>query len=124
MYIQRNKSISKTGKTYRSVLLCEKYRDNGKIKTKVLSNLSSLDSTILVGLENILKQPDSTLVKLKDIEVEKTIDYGLSFLLIKIMDKQRISELFEKTMPEQAPILKALIVGRIITRGSKLVIYN
>ena len=124
MYIQRNKSISKTGKIYRSVLLCEKYRENGKIKTKVLSNLSSLDSTVLVGLENILKQPDSTLVKLKDIEVEKTIDYGLSFLLIKIMDEQRISELFEKTMPEQAAILKALIVGRIITRGSKLGIYN
>ena len=124
MYIQRNKSISKTGKTYRSVLLCEKYRADGKIKTKVLSNLSNLDSTVLVGLENILKHPDSTLVKLKDIEVEKTIDYGLSFLLIKIMDEQRISELFEKTMPEQAPILKALIVGRIITRGSKLGIYN
>ena len=124
MYIQRNKSISKTGKIYRSVLLCEKYRENGKIKTKVLSNLSSLDSTVLVGLENIIKQPDSTLVKLKDIEVEKTIDYGLSFLLIKIMDEQRISELFEKTMPEQAAILKALIVGRIITRGSKLGIYN
>jgi len=124
MYIQRNKSISKTGKIYRSVLLCEKYRDNGKIKTRVLSNLSSLDSTVLVGLENIIKQPDNTLVKLKDIEVEKTIDYGLSYLLIKIMNEQRISELFEKTMPEQAAILKALIVGRIITRGSKLGIYN
>ncbi len=37
MYVQRNKSVGKNGKVYRSVLLCHKYREAGKIKTKVLA---------------------------------------------------------------------------------------
>ena len=36
MYIQRNKAInSKTGKVYTSVLLCSKYREGKKVKTRI-----------------------------------------------------------------------------------------
>jgi len=36
MYIQRNKSKTKTGKEYHSVLLCEKYRQGKKVKTRTI----------------------------------------------------------------------------------------
>ena len=42
MYIQRNRSKYKSGKGYRSILLCKKYRQDGKIKAKTLANLSHL----------------------------------------------------------------------------------
>ena len=124
MYIQRNKSNGKNGKIYRSVLLCNKYRENGKIKTKVLTNLSHLPDEVVLSIENGLKHKKDSLVYQNDITVEQSIDIGLFLLLSKLVDDLRISQVFEKTMPEQAPLLKGLIMGKIITRGSKLGIFN
>lgn len=124
MYIQRNKSNGKNGKIYRSVLLCNKYRENGKIRTKVLANLSHLPDEVVLSIENGLKHKKDSLVYQNDITVEQSIDIGLFLLLSKLVDDLRISQVFEKTMPEQAPLLKGLIMGKIITRGSKLGIFN
>ncbi len=124
MYIQRNISKGKNGKIYRSVLLCNKYREEGKIKTKVLANLSHLPERVILSIENTLKHKSETLVYEKDIAVEQSIDFGLFLLLYHLMDELRIAEVLEKVMPEQSPLLKAIIVGKIITRGSKLGIFN
>ena len=124
MYIQRNKSTGKNGKVYTSTLLCTKYREEGKIKTRVEANLSHMPQEIILGIENMLKHEKGTLVAGKDIAVKKAIDFGLVFLLIHLMDKLHISKTFEKIMPKEAAILKGIIIGKIITRGSKLGIYN
>ena len=124
MYIQRNKSIGKNGKVYTSTLLCTKLRENGKIKTRVEANLSHMPGELVLTIENILKYGKGALFASKDIVVNKSIDFGLVFLLIHLMDKLHISKTLEKTMPGQAAILKAIIIGKIITRGSKLGIYN
>jgi len=124
MYIQRNKSTGKNGKVYTSTLLCTKYREDGKIKTRVEANLSHMPEEMVLGIENMLKHEKGTLVANKDIAVKKAIDFGLVFLLIHLMDKLHISKTFEKTMPDQAAILKGIIIGKIITRGSKLGIHN
>ena len=124
MYIQRNKSTGKNGKEYTSTLLCSKYREEGKIKTRVEANLSQMPQEIVLGIENMLKHDQGTLVANKDIAVKKAIDFGLVFLLIHLMDKLHISKTLEKTMPNQAAILKGIIIGKVITRGSKLGIYN
>ena len=124
MYIQRNKSTGKNGKVYTSTLLCTKYREEGKIKTRVEANLSHMPEEMVLGIENMLKHEQGTLVANKDIAVKKAIDFGLVFLLIHLMDKLHISKTLEKTMPNQAAILKGIIIGKIITRGSKLGIHN
>lgn len=124
MYIQRNKSKGKNGKVYTSTLLCSKYREEGKIKTRVEANLSSMSQEMVLGIENMLKHEKGTLVANKDITVKKAFDFGLVFLLIHLMDKLHISKTLEKTMPDQAAILKGMIIGKIITRGSKLGINN
>ena len=124
MYIQRNKSIGKNGKIYRSTLLSHKYRKDGKILTKVLANLSHMSDDLILTIENHLKHGKAALVSTKDIMIKKSIDYGLVFLLIHLMKKLRISQTLEKILPEHASLLKAIIIGKIITRGSKLGIYN
>ncbi|HDO27950.1 MAG TPA: IS1634 family transposase [Bacteroidetes bacterium] len=124
MYVQRNTSRGKNGKVYRSVLLCNKYREDGKVKTKVLANFSHLPDGVILSIENGLKHKAETLVYEKDIAVEQSIDFGMFFLLHHLMDKLRITEVLEKVMPGQAPLLKAIIIGKIITRGSKLGIFN
>ena len=124
MYIQRNKTIGKNGKEYRSVLLCTKYRQDGKIKTKVETNLSHMPKELILTIENVLKHGKKALVSVTDILVKRSIDFGLAFLLIHLMDKLRISETLDKVLPNQSPFLKAMIIGKILTRGSKLGIYN
>ena len=125
MYIQRNKVRSKTGKEYHSVLLCSKYREGGKIKTRTEANLSKLPDYIVLGIENMLKLERETTVCLKDITVSSCIDYGYVYVLIHLMRELRIDETLDKTLSaEDATLVKAMIIGKIVTGGSKLCIYN
>ncbi|MDY6800796.1 MAG: IS1634 family transposase [Bacteroidota bacterium] len=125
MYVQRNKTTGKNGKAYTSTLLCTKYRQDGKIKTKVEANLSYMPEELVLTVENVLKHGKGALVAAKSIMAKSAIDFGLAFLLIHLMDKLRISQTIEKVLPPQeAALLKAIVIGKIITRGSKLGIYN
>jgi transposase len=125
MYIQRNKVKSKSGKVYTTVLLCTKYREGGKIKTRVEANLTKLPAHVILGVENMLKSDRETTVCLKDISVNRCIDYGYPILLLHLMCELRIDEVLEKVLPaDDAMLVKAMILGKILTAGSKLCIYN
>jgi transposase len=125
MYIQRNKVKSKTGKEYRSVLLCSKYREGGKVKTRAELNLSNLPEHIILGIENMLKSDKEVTVCLKDITVSRCIDCGYVFVLLYLLRELRIDETPEKVLPaEDAVFVKAMITGKIMTAGSQLCIYN
>jgi transposase len=125
MYIQRNKVKSKTGKVYTTVLLCTKYREEGKIKTRVEANLTKLPAHIILGIENMLKSDRETTVCLKDISINHCIDYGYPLLLLHLMCELRMDEVLEKVLStDDATLVKAMILGKIMTAGSKLCIYN
>lgn len=125
MYIQRNKAISKSGKEYSSVLLCSKYREGGKIKTRTITNLSKLPEHVILGIENMLKSDKETTIRLQDIAVSRCSDYGYAYVILEIMRQLRIEETLEKVLsPSDATLVKAMIIGKIITNGSKLGIYN
>ena len=126
MYIQRNKiKNKKTGKIYSSVFLCTKYREGKKVKTRVEANLSSLPEQIVLGIENMLRSDRETTVCLKDISIPACIDYGYVFVLYQIMKQLRIDEVLEKTLSaDAAALVKAMLIGKIVTGGSKLCIFN
>lgn len=125
MYIQRNKVKSKSGKEYFSVLLCSKYREGSKIKTRTEANLSKLPEQVILGIENMLKSDKATAVCLKDIMINSCIDYGYVYVLLHCLHTLRIDEVLEKVLPsEDATLVKAMITGKIITGGSKLCIFN
>jgi len=125
MYIQRNITRYKTGKEYLTVLLCHKYREAGKIKTNVLANLSHLPQELIMYIENLLKSKTEAVVKEKDILVESCYDFGYIFVIEQLMRRLRINETLEKTLPESTvPLVKAMIIGKLVTKGSKLAIFN
>ena len=124
MYIQYNKSTV-NGKTYTCPLLCRKYREGGKIKTEVLHNLSKFPSEVVLAIKGALRKSKDVLVSLKDIVITKSIDYGFVYVLIVLMNRLRISEVLEKVLGENgSKLVKLMIIGKIVTRGSKLGIYN
>ncbi len=128
MYLQFNKSKGKNGKSYLSVLLCKKYRDKetGKPKTEVVLNLSKygLDDRIITALKSSINKTKGVLVDSEDIKIKKTVDFGLIHILLTIMDRLRITETLEKAYGHKANIIKLMIIGKIVTRGSKLHIFN
>ena len=128
MYLQFNKSKGKKGQTYQSVLLCKKYRDKetGVPKTEVVFNLSKLglDNKTMTAFKTSINKTKGILVDSGDIKIKKTIDFGFVHLLLTIMDRLRISETLEKAYGPRANIIKLMIIGKIVTRGSKLHIFN
>ncbi len=128
MYLQFNKSKGKNGKTYHSVLLCKKFRDQetGKPKTEVILNLSKygLDNKTISALKSSINKTKGVLVDSEDVKINKTIDFGFIHLLLTIMDELRITETLDKAYGLKSNIIKLMIIGKIITRGSKLHIFN
>jgi len=123
MYIQYSKSTSK-GITYSYPLLCRKYREDGKIKTEVIANLTKFPKETVLAIAGALKKGKEVLISLKDIVIKKSIDYGFVFVLLSIMDRLRITEVLEKSFPDRAKFVRLMIIGKIVTRGSKLCIFN
>jgi transposase len=128
MYLQFNKSKGKNGKIYQTVLLCKKYRDkeSGKPKTEVVMNLSKLglDNKTITVMKTSINKLKGVLVDSEDIKIKKTIDFGFVHLLLTVMDRLRITETLDKTYGSKANIIKLLIIGKIVTRGGKLRIFN
>lgn len=123
MYIQYCTS-KQNGKSYTYPLLCRKYRDAGKIKTEVIANLTKFPREVVLAIEGALKKGKEIMISLKDIAINRSIDYGFVFVLLTIMKRLRIDEVLEKVLGERANFAKLMIIGKIVTRGSKLCIYN
>ncbi|MBC8486644.1 MAG: IS1634 family transposase [Bacteroidetes bacterium] len=123
MYIQYC-SHKQNGKTYTYPLLCKKYREAGKIKTEVVANLTKFPQDAVLAIAGALKKSKDFMVSLKDIVVTKSIDYGFVFILLALMQRLRITEVLEKIMGERANLVRLMIIGKIVTRGSKLCIFN
>jgi len=123
MYIQYCTS-KQNGKTYTYPLLCRKYREGGKIKTEVIANLTKFPGETVLAIAGALKKGKEVLVSLKDIVIKKSIDYGFVFILLALMDRLRITEVLEKIVGDRAKFVRLMIIGKIVTRGSKLSIYN
>jgi len=126
MYIQRNQSVNKkTGKVYNSVILCSKYREGKQVKTRAIANLSHLPEHVILSIQNSLRADTETTVSLKDIEVTNCFDYGYVLVLLNMIKQLRIDEVLEKCLSDEDAILvKAMLIGKIVTGGSKLCIYN
>lgn len=124
MYIQNGKS-SRNGKSYPSSLLCRKYRKDGVVKTEVVMNLNKLPPELVLAITNAIKKDKEFTVSTNDITIEKAFDYGFVFAVIAMMNELRIPETLEKTIGGiQAKLSQLLIIGKIITRGCKLSIFN
>jgi len=126
MYLQFNNKKGKNGKIYSSVLLCEKYWENGAAKTRVVLNLTKLKlpNEVITGFKTALNKTKGKLIDSEDIKISFSTDFGYAFTILSLMKRLRIDETLEKTYRGKVNIIKLMIIGKIITRGSKLQIFN
>lgn len=129
MFIKTNRSKSSSGKINKSKLLCESYWENGKSKTRTIISLKKLPIKMQILIEQNLsdnKNKVKTKVNMEDICIEKTIDYGYFMVIYEIIKKLKIDQTIEKFMGrgENTQIALLMIIGKIITKDSKLEIVN
>ena len=82
-------------------LPCRKYREEGKIKTEVIANLSKFLSEVVLTIKEALHKDKNVLVSLKDIVITKSIDFCFVYVLIMLMKRLRISKVLEKVLGEK-----------------------
>jgi len=57
--------------------------------------------------------------------INRCFDYGYIYVLLHLFHELRIDEVLEKVLPAgDALLVKAMLIGKIVTGGSKLCIYN
>jgi len=122
MYIVRNKR-KKGGKEYTYTFLAESYWDGKKSKKKIICNMSSWPEKLVSSIEASLKKGEYK-VLLKDISVESSIDYGNILVILEIIKKYKIDKLFQVVLEDKAKLALLMIIGKVVTRGSKLGIVN
>lgn len=111
-----HKTTKKIGsKVHHSFLLSESYRENGKVKHRVISNLSRWPKPLIDAVSSALKGQPMT--SLHDLPRKSGKNFGGLFVL-----KELAKELFiEKILgtSRQGKLAMLLVFGRILTQGSR-----
>lgn len=119
MFIQRIYKKTKD-KVYTSVVLMENYRDNGKIKHRIISNLSKWDNKLVVEFEKLLKGEKIT--TLSDLEPSNGKSFGAFQAVIEIAERLGIKQALGNS--KQGKLALFQIAGRIISQGSRNFLAN
>ncbi|MBF0337786.1 MAG: IS1634 family transposase [Nitrospirae bacterium] len=115
MYVQR--IIKKVkNRTYSTVLLVESYRDGGKVKHRTVLNLSKWEKQQVDALDASLK--GNYLSSLDDLETKAGKSIGGIWVFKQLADQLGITKVLGKG--KEALFALLLIIGRIITQGSRL----
>lgn len=128
MYIVQNKRVKK-GKEYVYTFLAESQWNKEKKRSEkvILANISHLPNKTITTLRNSL-QNKKDLVSRQDVAVERSVDWGYSFIILEIIKRLKIEKALASSFPEdeQDKVKYAIlmIIGKIVTRGSKLGIVN
>jgi hypothetical protein len=115
MYIQTHtKRVGE--KTYQSVLLVEGYRENGKVKHRTLANLSALAPEMIEEMKKIIKGAKA--ISLDELETQQGKSCGALIVIKEICKRLGISQSLGNSA--NALLAIVMIMGRIITQGSRL----
>jgi hypothetical protein len=119
MFIHRNKKCvqTKTGiKTYNSILLVENYREGKKVKHRSLANLSNWPVSLIESFEKLLK--GETFHDLKDLNTKQGKSCGALIVLYELAKEIGILQALGDS--KNAKLTLLMILGRILTQGSRL----
>lgn len=122
MYISRPKK-KQGNKIYTSTLIRESYRENGKVKTRTVSNITNLDDKLILMIENHLKGNKGEF-NLSDLELGSSIEYGGAAVLKQFASQIGLDKIICSTKTQWREDILAIITGRILYQGSKLSLVN
>ena len=108
MFIQRTHKTPT--KTYTSVVLMESYREGGKVKHRIVTNLSKWPDDLISGFEKILK--GEKIISVSDLKFTQGKSIGAIAAVMEIAQRLGIRQAFGNS--KQASLALFQIAGRII----------
>jgi hypothetical protein len=104
-----------------AVLLRESYRDNGKVKTRTLANLSRWPEHKVNKLERALKGlPPAGWDLSAAFKITRSLPHGHVAAVLGSAEKLGIAELIDPTPSRNRDLVIAMLAAAVITPGSKL----
>jgi hypothetical protein len=104
-----------------AVLLRESFRENGKVKTRTLANLSRWPEHKLDRLDRALKGlPPADWDLSEAFDITRSLPHGHVAAVLGTAEKLGIPELIDPTPSRPRNLVLALLIGQIIEPGSKL----
>jgi transposase len=106
-----------------AVLLRESFRDNGKVKTRTLANLSRWPEHKVDRLDRALKGlPPAGWDLSEAFEITRSLPHGHVAAVLGTAEKLGMPELIDPTPSRPRNLVLAMLIGQIIEPGSKLAI--
>ena len=106
-----------------AVLLRESFRENGKVKTRTLANLSRWPEHKLDKLDRALKGlPPADWDLSEAFDITRSLPHGHVAAVLGTAEKLGIPELIDPTPSRRRNLVLAMLIGQVIAPGSKLAI--
>jgi len=121
MYITEVISPSKTGKLYRSILLRESYRENGKVKNRTLANLTKCNPRDVAAIKLALEHKDDLTVLTsmnESVKLQEGPSIGAAWTVYQIAKRLGIQEALGGNF--QGKLALWQVMARVIEQGSRL----
>src|SRR5208283_535538 len=94
-----------------AVLLRESYREDGKVKTRTLANLSDWPDTKVEALRRVLK--GEVAVPGGEAQIERSLPHGHVAAVLGMARKLKLDKLLPNAPERLAKLALALIVARV-----------
>jgi hypothetical protein len=104
---------------YTATLLRRSYRQDGKVKKETLANLSHLPPAAIDAIRRVLA--GETLMSVEDaFEIERSLPAGHVNAALAMARRLELAKLLDRSPSRQRDLCLAMILGRVISPGSKL----
>src|SRR6266403_5173263 len=103
-----------------AVLLRESYRDNGKVKTRTLANLSHWPEHKVENFKRALKGLPPKLDLSQEFEITRSLPHGHVAAVLGTARRLGVEELIDATPSRTRDLVTAMLVAQVIDPGSKL----
>jgi hypothetical protein len=103
-----------------AVLLRESYRDQGKVKSRTLANLSSWPEAKIDALRRVLADEPMQPAAAQRFEIERALSYGHVAAALGTLRRIGLDQILPRRPERQARLITAMIVARVIEPAAKL----
>jgi len=124
MYVEKI-HLKRGKKHYRTVLIRESYRQNGKVLHRTISNISKLPEAVIEHIRSALRKGVASEAEGSNtLVVEQSREYGASQAFLCLARELELDRLIYSRKESWREDALALIVGRLVYQGSKLSLTN
>jgi len=122
MYIVEIPFNSKTGKTYRSVLLRESYREGPKVRNRTIANLSKCTPQEITAIKLALKHKEDIAFLFPDtvelVQLQKGSSVGAVWAVYQTAERLGIQKALGNQLEGKLALWQ--VIARVIEQGSRL----